>query len=240
MIDHSESERYGHHATRATRWRIVVNALDRLVPGWFPKDRRAVAGGMGQAAANTIRELVKERDEARGAAVAANRELERLREQRQNFVHVSLPPRYEGRLPELFAPYGGCQSSEPQGVNTAPQPIHSDAPRQNADGSLSYPQWERSYTRQVVMRLEVMRPWLSQWQHETLVEGIKLLRDYHATQHLVYEGRDKARKEADAQREENQKLRAELTKWKARTVALVEMNKAVERVYQERKAALPA
>ena len=91
--------------------------------------------------------------------------------------------RFEGKAPELAAPYGNCQP-------------HPDAPSQNLSGEVTYPAWATSYTKRVVGELH--DAWMSpevpfnERLGAAIVAATALLKDYHQTQHEVYEQRDAA------------------------------------------------
>lgn len=180
-----------------------------------------------------------------------------VRAQQPERVHVSMPPRYAGKMSELSAPYGNCQ---PQGeawstsalvgelerlfpyvlrtpfqrgvvraaINklvaaekpapTPPAQPHVDAPVKHADGRVEYPQWESSYTKRVVDQLNEAHndeevPYIPSLA-AAVQAALALLKDYHQTQHQVYEYRDIARKEAAT-------ARTELETWKKRALESV-------------------
>ncbi len=104
-------------------------------------------------------------------------------------------------IERLYAIEEACKSA-PADVDPAPgNPIHQDAPTQRVNGQLSYPQWSTSHTRHVVQELERV---VDAMKHNGAAAGefdravkaaTELLRDYHATQHVVYERAEKAEAE---------------------------------------------
>ena len=109
----------------------------------------------------------------------------------------------------LHGPLANFQNlpREPDFPNRAGQ--RSDEFRSDA----SKRKWETSYTKRVVddLRLRV-RPFLvAPENREAVNRAIDLLIDYHATQHVVYEQRDKARQQAKDWRGAYMSLRGRLS-----------------------------
>ena len=101
-------------------------------------------------------------------------------------------------IERLYAIEETCKSTPTEADPAPGNPIHQDAPTQRANGQLSYPQWGTSHTRHVVQELERV---VDAMKHNGTPAGefdravkaaTELLRDYHATQHVVYERAEKA------------------------------------------------
>lgn len=190
-----DPERFGAWDHIALRWKQVVNILDAFIPNWSLGEERKTSGSLGVYAGDAIHRVVQERDALKAERDALATECAALKAARD----AKIPPRYGfnqikprvvAKMPELGAPYGSnCQP-------------HPDAPSQNLAGEVTYPEWEGSHTKRVVDALKnalIGTPSITPRSRvfEAGADAIRLLRDYHRTQHEVYEGRDAARKEVE-------------------------------------------